>query len=59
MVIRASEDILAGTEITDKHLATVEAGGYGLSVIKPVVFTIGFVVPERLCLLTYCRETVT
>lgn len=30
MVLRASEDIPAGTEITDKYLANVEVGGYGL-----------------------------
>lgn len=30
MVLRAAGDIKAGTEITDKHLATVEVGEYGL-----------------------------
>lgn len=30
MVLRAAEDIPAGTEITDRQLATVEVGGYGL-----------------------------
>jgi pilus assembly protein CpaB len=30
MVLRAAGDIQAGTEITDKHLATVEVGDYGL-----------------------------
>jgi len=30
MVLRAAGDIQAGTEITDKHLATVEVGEYGL-----------------------------
>lgn len=30
MILRAAEDIPAGTEITDKYLATVEVGGYGL-----------------------------
>lgn len=29
-VLRASEDIPAGTEITDKHLTSVEVGSYGL-----------------------------
>ncbi|MBS4026119.1 MAG: pilus assembly protein CpaB, partial [Clostridia bacterium] len=30
MVLRAAEDIPAGTELRDKHLAAVEVGGYGL-----------------------------
>jgi len=30
MILRASEDIPVGTEITDKYLANVEVGGYGL-----------------------------
>lgn len=30
MILRASEDIHAGTEITDKYLVTVEVGDYGL-----------------------------
>jgi len=30
MVLRAAGDIKVGTEITDKHLATVEVGDYGL-----------------------------
>jgi pilus assembly protein CpaB len=30
MVLRASEDIPAGTEIMDRHLTSVEVGGYGL-----------------------------
>lgn len=29
-VLRAAEDIPAGTRLTDKQLATVEVGGYGL-----------------------------
>ena len=30
MVLRAAEDITAGTRIEDKHLATVEVGSFGL-----------------------------
>lgn len=30
MVLRAAEDIPAGTELAERHLVSVEVGGYGL-----------------------------
>lgn len=43
MMLRASEDIPAGTEVKDKHLATVEVGNYGLpeGVINDKILVLG------------------
>ncbi len=43
MVLRASEDIPAGTEIQDKHIASVEVGSFGMpeGVIKDKTMIVG------------------
>lgn len=43
MVLRASEDIPAGTEIQDKHIASVEVGSFGLpeGIIKDKTMIVG------------------
>lgn len=43
MVLRASEDIPAGTEIQDKHIASVEVGSFGMpeGIIKDKTMIVG------------------